>query len=235
MASTSAPKCFLIVHNISKKHNIGTLARCAVAFNVAEMCLVGSKHYNTFGSHGSFDYVPLKHFETLAKVREYLKEEHQCVIFGIEIIEGALAVQDKPFTGNTAFILGNEGQGLSKQQMAICDKYVYIPQYGNGTASLNVTVAGSIILHNFCLWAGYQESEREGYKYVLGERPQRRTKRGLCVNPEDVRKEREARRRNKEQGLLGNEAAIENSSEKQQNTGDGSSDNAITTMFTTAD
>ena len=57
--------------------------------------------------------------------------------------------------------------------MAICDGFVYIPQHGKGTASLNVTVAGSIILHHFALWAKYAETEREGYKYVLGERPRR--------------------------------------------------------------
>ena len=32
---------------------------------------------------------------------------------------------------------------------------------GNGTASLNVTVAGSIILHHFASWAGYKECERD--------------------------------------------------------------------------
>ena len=31
------PKCFLIVHNVAKKHNIGTLTRCATAFNVSEV------------------------------------------------------------------------------------------------------------------------------------------------------------------------------------------------------
>jgi hypothetical protein len=38
---------------------------------------------------------------------------------------------------------------------------VYIQQYGAGTASLNVAVAASIVLHHFALWAGYGERERE--------------------------------------------------------------------------
>ena len=61
-----------------------------------------------FGSHGSGDYVDLKHFDTLGLCREYLKNECQCTIFGIEIIDGALPVQGQPFSGNTAFMLGNE-------------------------------------------------------------------------------------------------------------------------------
>lgn len=34
-------------------------------------------------------------------------------------------------------------------------------QYGPGTASLNVAVAASIVLHHFALWAGYEERARE--------------------------------------------------------------------------
>lgn len=59
--------------------------------------------------------------------------------------------------GPTAFMLGNEGQGLSPRQMALCDSFVYIPQYGAGTASLNVAVACSIVLHHFALWAGARQ------------------------------------------------------------------------------
>ena len=79
--------------------------------------------------------------------------------------------------------------------MSICDAFVYIPQYGSGTASLNVTVAGSIILHHFGLWAGMQESDRVGYKYVLSERPKRTHPRGVCSDPEEVHAERAERRR----------------------------------------
>lgn len=39
--------------------------------------------------------------------------------------------------------------GLSEKECEICDFFVYIPQYGGGTASLNVTVAASIVLHHF--------------------------------------------------------------------------------------
>jgi hypothetical protein len=63
---------------------------------------------------------------------------------------------------------GGQGDGLSAQQEAICDGFVYIPQYGPGTASLNVTVAASIVLHSFAVWAGYEERARDGVKFVVG-------------------------------------------------------------------
>ena len=73
---------------------------------------------------------------------------------GIEIVDGARPVQSFPFRGSTAFMLGNEGQGLNEKQLAACDSFLYIPQYGPGTASLNVAVAASIVLHSFATWAG---------------------------------------------------------------------------------
>lgn len=71
-----------------------------------------------------------------------------------------------------------QGTGLSEIQQAVCDRFVYIPQYGPGTASLNVTVAASIVLHRFAVWAGFCERNRCGAKFVVGEKPQRTTRRG---------------------------------------------------------
>ena len=38
--STSQPKCFLIVHSVAKKHNVGNLLRSCTAFGVAEVLLL---------------------------------------------------------------------------------------------------------------------------------------------------------------------------------------------------
>lgn len=73
-----------------------------------------------------------------------------------------------------------QGQGLSAKQVRLCDSFVYIPQYGGGTASLNVTVAASIILQNFAVWAGYQERQRDGAKFVVDERPPRTRSKSEC-------------------------------------------------------
>lgn len=43
------------------------------------MCLVGSRNFNTFGSHGSDIFVHLLHFETLEACCEALKEQHGAI------------------------------------------------------------------------------------------------------------------------------------------------------------
>eukprot|EP00201_Polytomella_parva_P016478 CAMPEP_0175061424 /NCGR_PEP_ID=MMETSP0052_2-20121109/13577_1 /TAXON_ID=51329 ORGANISM="Polytomella parva, Strain SAG 63-3" /NCGR_SAMPLE_ID=MMETSP0052_2 /ASSEMBLY_ACC=CAM_ASM_000194 /LENGTH=263 /DNA_ID=CAMNT_0016327277 /DNA_START=231 /DNA_END=1025 /DNA_ORIENTATION=+ len=216
-AEDTKPGCWLITHSVSKRHNVGTLLRCATAFGVRQVCLVGSRQFNAFGSHGSDVYVDLRHFDNLRNCCAALKEEHGCQIVGIEITPEAKPVQSHPFTGPTAFMLGNEGQGLSKAQLALCDSFVYIPQYGTGTASLNVAVAASIVLHQFAVWAQYDEHAREGQKFVVGPRPVRRGPRGAVRGEGDgngddeVRAARETRRaegRSEEAEGLGQQLAM---------------------------
>ena len=45
-----------------------------------------------------------------------------------------------------AIILGNEGQGVSKEIDALCDDYIYI-KMNDKCESLNVAVASSIIMY----------------------------------------------------------------------------------------
>ncbi|KAG8480978.1 hypothetical protein CXB51_025684 [Gossypium anomalum] len=150
-----AIESYVVVHNIAKRHNVGTLARSATAFGVTELILVGRRDFNAFGSHGSTSHLRFRHFHSLTDARLFLKEK-DCDICGVEITEDAVSITDNPFKKSTAFLLGNEGTGLSAKECEICDFFVYIPQYGGGTASLNVTVAASIVLHHFGVWAGFQ-------------------------------------------------------------------------------
>jgi tRNA G18 (ribose-2'-O)-methylase SpoU len=67
------PKSYLLVHNVSKKHNIGTLSRSCTAFGVTQVCIVGQNAYNTFGSHGAAEHVDIRHFWKLEDAAKYLK------------------------------------------------------------------------------------------------------------------------------------------------------------------
>ncbi|XP_058083014.1 uncharacterized protein LOC131230988 [Magnolia sinica] len=188
---------FVVVHNIAKRHNIGTMARSATAFGVSELILVGRRDFNAFGSHGSTSHLRFRHFHSLCDARLYLTNERDCDICGVEIADGAVAVSKHPFRRSTAFLLGNEGTGLSAKESEICDFFVYIPQYGCGTASLNVTVAASIVLHHFGVWAGFAERSRDRNKFIVAERPIKQVRRNYCAETaESVVEERKSRREN---------------------------------------
>ena len=52
-------------------HSRAVQACCAAM----QLCLVGSKHFNTFGSHGAYLHVNMRHFDKLEQCCQYLKEE----------------------------------------------------------------------------------------------------------------------------------------------------------------
>ncbi|CAD7970372.1 unnamed protein product [Amoebophrya sp. A120] len=97
-----------------------------------------------------------------------------------------------PFTKSTVFMLGNEGSGMSEQQIKICDFLVHIPQHSKKTASLNVAVAGSIVLHHFAIFADFAETGIIGEKFEL-EEP--RSKVDKFKNPTDAEKQEIERKR----------------------------------------
>lgn len=192
------PECYVVVHNVAKRHNLGTLARSCTAFGVRQLALIGRRDFNAFGSHGAADHVSFQHYHSLADMRARLKERG-CDICGVEIVAGALPVHSHPFRRSTAFVLGNEGSGLSAKEKDVCDFFVYIPQHGAGTASLNVTVAASIVLHHFAVWAQYPERGRDGEKFVVGERPLRRMPRNMAPGEEGPAAASDRRRQRAEQ------------------------------------
>lgn len=159
-AAAAAPDCYMLLANVTKKSNIGPLIRSCVAFGVKEMCVVGGGKLATFGAHGSDKYMRVSTYGNIRPAVEDLKKKG-VTICGIEITKDAVPVHEHPFRGPTAFLAGAEGNGMHDSHKALCDHFVYIPQVGNGTASLNVGVAISIVLHHFALWAGYKERPRE--------------------------------------------------------------------------
>lgn len=44
---------YLVLTNPSSKNNLGTLIRCAAAFAVEEVIVVGASAWSTHGAHGS--------------------------------------------------------------------------------------------------------------------------------------------------------------------------------------
>ncbi|XP_053991218.1 23S rRNA (guanosine(2553)-2'-O)-methyltransferase RlmP-like isoform X3 [Hylaeus volcanicus] len=160
----SRPQSYLILNNIGKKNNFGLLLRSAAAFGIEQVYIVGEKKMKTFGHKGTVPHMKLTVCESFDHVRRCLGDKVK--VCGIEINETAKPVSCHPFSGSTAFMLGNEGTGMSEKQVTFCDEFVYIPQYSCATASLNVAIAGSIVFHHFAIWASFLEAERMGNKFT---------------------------------------------------------------------
>ena len=166
-AAAAPPESLLILHNIAKKKNFGDLIRTAAAMGVSEVIVVGAQKLATHGAHGTPSHLRFSHFPRSQDAVEYVRSVKRATLCGIEITPDARPVQAHPFRGATAFLAGNEGQGLAPAHLAACDHCVYIPQHSAATASLNVNAATAVVLHHFAMWASLPEAPRDGFKFCV--------------------------------------------------------------------
>ncbi|CAE7600427.1 rlmB [Symbiodinium natans] len=151
-----AAYCYLILFNLNKRNNLGACLRSAAAFGVRLVMLVGRQGFKAFCKKSGQGAVPIEHAATIAQAVEALKARHpsgRLSVCGVEILEQAQSLHQCPFRGPTAFMLGNERGGLTRDQIAHCDSFVYIPQFGGGVGSLNVACACSVVLYQYSAWA----------------------------------------------------------------------------------
>ena len=155
---------FLLLSNIAKNNNLGALIRTANAFGVHEIVVTGRRRFSTFGNFGTRGASRIQRFARFVEGVDYVRSRG-ATVFGIEISERAISVENRPFEGSAAFVPGNEGDGLRDEQIALCDELIYIRQFGTAP-SINVNAATAIVLHHFSLWAGYEECERRENKFL---------------------------------------------------------------------
>lgn len=159
------PECRVLIHHVQKRDNVGTILRSAAAFGVREIVTGGPGKLRAFGHQGSRRHLRIVQFWSLQNAVAYLKAQGFAVL-GIEIDDAAVDVTSHPFSGPTAFLMGNEGAGLDAEARGLCDRLVYVRQATASTASLNVAIATSICLHHFATFARYGEAPRVGGKFV---------------------------------------------------------------------
>lgn len=130
--------------NVIGDFNLGTLIRNANAFNAKEIFYVGNKKFDKRGAVGVHNYSNIKWIPTLDELLE-LKKKY--VFVGIDNVPGAIPISSHCWQKNTLLFFGEEGLGLTPTSQKLCDKMVYIEQYGS-VRSLNVGTASGIIMHH---------------------------------------------------------------------------------------
>ena len=148
----------LVLHNIRSSHNAGSIFRTADATGVSRIVLVGYTpgpldQYGTlrpdFGkvSLGAEQTVPHERAETFEAAVAKLKTDEYTVV-GVELDKNAIPLfqYKPPSDAKIALVLGNEVNGLSKEELMLCDAVVEIPMKGM-KESLNVSVAAGVALY----------------------------------------------------------------------------------------
>jgi len=136
----------VLMENFAGDFNIGTVIRNANAFNAREVFYLGRKHYDRRGTVGTHHYTNIVHLPEIDDLKK-LKEKYTFV--GVEnSVPTAMPLAEFKWPDRTLLIIGEEGVGITSETLALCDHYVYIPQFGS-VRSLNAGVASGIVMNDF--------------------------------------------------------------------------------------
>ena len=139
----------IILDNIRSLSNVGAFFRSADAFRIGELILCGITacpphreiHKTALGAD---ETVKWRYFDTTEAACRQLKTEGYR-IFAIEQVEDSVPLQNFAFESQTAYILGNEVEGVSEQALPYCDGAIELPQAGT-KHSINVSVCAGIVM-----------------------------------------------------------------------------------------
>ena len=139
----------LILDNIRSLSNVGAFFRTADAFRIEALYLCGITacpphreiHKTALGADETVNW---RYFETTEAACQALKAENYKV-FAVEQVEGSTSLEDFRFEPHTAYILGNEVEGVSEAALPYCDGAIELPQVGT-KHSLNVSVCAGIVM-----------------------------------------------------------------------------------------
>jgi TrmH family RNA methyltransferase len=94
---------------------------------------------------GSIFRVPHIIVSDLGATIKSLEEEHGIAVYAAHL-KGDKFYDELDFTGPTAFMIGNEGNGLTDETSALATSYLKIPMEGQ-LESLNASVAASLLMY----------------------------------------------------------------------------------------
>ncbi|MGM9940879.1 MAG: TrmH family RNA methyltransferase [Bulleidia sp.] len=139
----------LILDGIQDPGNLGTLIRtaCSFSFDVIYVSKQTCDLYNDKtirSTQGALFHIPVISTDIRQKIAELKQEGVQCIATSLE---QSKTMREIPAVKQMAFVLGNEGQGVSRQVMDLCDERLRIEMHG--FESLNVAVAGGIVMYTY--------------------------------------------------------------------------------------
>lgn len=147
---------YIVLDNVRSAHNVGSIFRTAEGAGVAKIYLCGytPTPIDRFGrempeikktSLGASAMVPWEQCDNITQVLGSLKERNVQIV-AVEQTVQSVSMYDIVWPSHTAFIFGNEIEGVSPQALKLSDVVVHIPMAGL-KESLNVSVSVGVIVY----------------------------------------------------------------------------------------
>jgi len=142
------PDLTVVMENIHDPHNVSAILRSCDAAGVMGVQLIyTSMEFPDLGKKSSASakkWVEQRRFESIKECYAQLHKEGYA-IYATHLEKAAKVLYEIDMTKKTAFVVGNEHEGVSLEAAQLADGIVQIPMYGI-IQSLNVSVATAVIL-----------------------------------------------------------------------------------------
>ncbi len=159
------PDLTVVMENIHDPHNVSAILRSCDAAGVMEVQLIyTSMEFPDLGEKSSASakkWVAQRCFASVKECYDKLREE-EYAIYATHLEVAAKVPYEIDMTRKTAFVVGNEHEGVSLEAAQLADGIVQIPMFGM-IQSLNVSVATAVILFEAVrqrIGAGYYAKAR---------------------------------------------------------------------------
>lgn len=138
-----------ICMNLTNDFNKSNVVRSNNAFLGTKVYMVGNRRYDRRGAVGTQNYETIEHSENLNDVVNALRADGY-VIYAVDnnTEHDPCSVWDVELPDKTAFVYGEEMRGLSEEEIALCDRMIFIPMFGS-VRSLNVGTAAAIMMNEY--------------------------------------------------------------------------------------
>ncbi len=141
--------CIAVLGEIQDPHNVGAVIRSAAAFGLQAVFVPKHRQVSITGtvvkvSVGMAFKVPIVEIGNVNRALEDLKKAG-CFVYGLAG-EGKQSLATEQFTKPTAFVLGNEAEGIREKTREHCDILLNIPMHPQ-CESLNASVSAALAFY----------------------------------------------------------------------------------------
>ena len=138
---------FLALENVQDPNNLGTVLRSAEAFGISGVILSADccDIYNPKVVRGSMGAVFRVPFHICEGIPAFLSQYNGLCSYAAVVDRDAEKISEISFREPCVTVIGNEGNGLTKETSAACDHRVTIPMKGKAE-SLNASAAATVII-----------------------------------------------------------------------------------------
>ncbi len=150
-------KTYVILDNIRSLYNVGAIFRTCDAAGIDKLFLCGITGHPEGGVRvekkikktalGNVESINWQYYKNIKTLLNKLKKENVNIV-SIEQANNSRNYKDFKITKDTAFVFGNEIDGVSQKVLNESDHVLHLPMKGKAV-SLNVSTAVGIILYHF--------------------------------------------------------------------------------------